>query len=209
EFDYLLTIISNNQFFLSLLLSSVYEHKNIILKAMDKFHSMTCIRFIPYNNSTDTYYTLIKKGEKFSTLPGINTESNVTTVTLDLDKEYGYKTRFRAITHELAHVVGLFHEHQRPDRDNFIETIQKNCLCTLLINNSDWNCKPYKKIIYYNFDKNVPHLMATINEKNIPEWFNHHFDQKSITYYPDCFTKKDYPQTLATIYIVYKLMKEN
>lgn len=169
---------------------------------MNDFHMHTCIRFIPYE-SKHKYYMYMKKGKKYSTYPGINVVNNKTEVVLDLDYEHETKRnktkiktqtkmeRLRAIRHELAHVVGLFHEHQRPDRDNFIETIQESCSCTLLINNSDWNCNTLSKISYFSMNKNIRNPIVTIVDTNISEWFNHVVDQESITFYPDCFIQKD------------------
>ncbi|XP_046914759.2 astacin-like metalloprotease toxin 3 [Dermatophagoides farinae] len=173
-----------------------HKYKDIILESMNNFHQYTCIRFIPYESKYHHhhhhhiyYYTNIIKGKKFSTKPGVDKENYVTTVTLNLDEENGYRQRLRAITHELAHVVGLFHEHQRPDRDHYIKSIQETCSCTFLVNNKDWNCNPYKNVQYYNDYQQQ--WITTIDDKNTSKWFDDYFDMKSITYYPDCFIKID------------------
>ena len=65
--------------------------------------------------------------------------------------------------HELGHTLGLFHEHNRPDRDRYIEIIWEN----ITFPTSIFNKEP----------------QSEVNSWNIP------YDYKSITHFPKNVSK--------------------
>lgn len=48
--------------------------------------------------------------------------------------------KFGIVVHELGHVVGFWHEHTRPDRDNHVNIIRENIMSG-------------KKLFYHNFQR--------------------------------------------------------
>lgn len=88
----------------------------IIVKAMKEWESKTCVRFVP-RQPTDVSYVEIT--------PNDGTDSYCYSYVgrqggRQIMKMFGECMRNGAMIHELGHVVGFNHEHQRPDRDDYI-----------------------------------------------------------------------------------------
>ncbi|MCP4180685.1 MAG: hypothetical protein GY756_23230, partial [bacterium] len=106
-------------------------------------------------------------------------------------------TSARGITHELGHCLGLLHEHQRSDRDDFISVLWENIrtesagqyglIDSTLINeedynydyrsimhysqytgNIDWGLKTYE-IIDENYNEKWPSYLTEIDEKKVQD----------------------------------------
>ncbi|MEL6633592.1 MAG: M12 family metallopeptidase [Bacteroidota bacterium] len=84
------------------------------------------IQLIPWTNESDrllitgnawgTCYSTRYIGEE-----GIGRLGGEQMVTCDLDFNFNPAINSQTLVHEICHVLGLFHEQQRPDADNFID----------------------------------------------------------------------------------------
>jgi len=82
-----------------------------------------CIRFKPYSSRTDVDYVYIFKGED-----GV-CQSHVGRLGGRQNLWLGNRCiTTGTITHELLHALGLFHEHNRPDRDEWVQIHESNII---------------------------------------------------------------------------------
>ncbi|KAG8186675.1 hypothetical protein JTE90_014751 [Oedothorax gibbosus] len=118
------------------------DQKPLILQAMEHFHQKTCIKFIP-KTEYDWDYIHIFKGKGCYSYVGKRRGGQ----SLSLGDGCYF---IGSILHELAHAVGLFHEHQRSDRDNYI-TIFKDNIDKGHENNFEL-ISPNAELIYTSYD---------------------------------------------------------
>lgn len=101
-----------------------------IRSAMREWEVGTCIRFVPKTDADTSWLTFRKDDSSCTTLwHGAPPEGGSTIVNLDLpnfnDEYLSLGTdegcgSDGTVAHELGHVIGLVHEHQRRDRDQYV-----------------------------------------------------------------------------------------
>ncbi|KAG8125984.1 hypothetical protein E2320_021100 [Naja naja] len=89
------------------------EHKDVIIKAMEEFVSLTCIRFIKHTVEYD-YINIVPGDRCWSYFGKIGGRQQLSLL------KHGciYKG---LIQHELNHALGFLHEQTRSDRDNYVK----------------------------------------------------------------------------------------
>ncbi|KAM3723215.1 Zinc metalloproteinase nas-7 [Dirofilaria immitis] len=90
----------------------------LLAKAVKQYHDKTCLRFVPRSAYEGDYLFIGKVDGCFSEVGRTN---GVQVLSLD-DGCLEYTT----IIHEMMHVVGFYHEHERWDRDDYINIFWKN-----------------------------------------------------------------------------------
>ncbi|GAB6031019.1 hypothetical protein CHUAL_007837 [Chamberlinius hualienensis] len=93
-----------------------------IKEAFKEFHQKTCIRFIP--RTTEMPYLLITPLTKCWSEIGMPSTDSIRS--LSLGPQCLEKTG--TIIHELMHILGFWHEQNRPDRDNYITIMWNNIM---------------------------------------------------------------------------------
>ncbi|GFY71815.1 astacin-like metalloprotease toxin 1 [Trichonephila inaurata madagascariensis] len=90
---------------------------DIIEKAMEQYHKNTCVRFVKRTNEPD--YVFIKKGQGCFAVVGKSGGPQ------PLSLGDGCHDVGTAV-HELGHTLGMFHEHNRSDRDTYLIIHEQN-----------------------------------------------------------------------------------
>ena len=85
----------------------------LIHQALEYWENRTCLRFLPAGESPDYVHFIRAEAGCYATYIGKQGGMQIVNI--------GYNcVRFRYIVHEIGHVVGFWHEHTRPDRDDFV-----------------------------------------------------------------------------------------
>ncbi|XP_023229533.1 astacin-like metalloprotease toxin 3 [Centruroides sculpturatus] len=137
-------------------LLSSNKTKWLIKAAMMNFQRSTCIRFIERTNE-ETFVRIFKGPGCYASVGRDKGEHSVS-----LSDGCMY---FGTIVHELNHIVGFYHEQNRPDRDEYIKILWENI-------------KPHMESQFVKFG---PHQMRILNN----------FDYTSIMLYGERFFSKD------------------
>lgn len=99
------------------------KDRSAILNAMEVFRKQTCIKFI-FKRTNDTEHIRFKKSNSgCGTLVGYRGNQ---TEPIDIYLSENCLKMSGAIQHELLHVLGLWHEQSRPDRDDYVDIIWDN-----------------------------------------------------------------------------------
>ncbi|VDO64748.1 unnamed protein product [Haemonchus placei] len=147
-------------------LSSDYsdEQKKIIRLSLDSLEQISCFRFVPRSDEKD-FLAFMPLDGCYSYVGKVG-GTQVISLAVDCIADY-------IIWHEVMHAIGFEHEHQRPDRDQFIKVEYSNVQQGQLV----------------NFEKLAPH------EVDYPD----DYDYQSIMHYDShAFGRRD-PVTNARL----------
>ncbi|XP_058061249.1 low choriolytic enzyme-like [Anopheles bellator] len=101
---------------------SVHEQA-VILEAMDVLQQQTCVYFIPKTPDQWEHIRFVRSDWGCGSVIGYRRGQGDP---LDVALDNFCLALSGAIQHELLHVLGLFHEHTRPDRDDYVEIFWDN-----------------------------------------------------------------------------------
>ncbi|XP_069479386.1 embryonic protein UVS.2-like isoform X1 [Ambystoma mexicanum] len=105
---------SGGQVLVPYVLSPDFGDYNFLFSAaMEEFKTMTCVNFVPRTRETD--YVNIALGSGCYSTVGRGGGSQILSLSKNGCLSIG------VIEHELMHNLGLYHEHSRKDRDNYID----------------------------------------------------------------------------------------
>ncbi|GIX93091.1 hypothetical protein CDAR_57751 [Caerostris darwini] len=159
--------------------------QRVVLEGMEIYHKQTPIKFVPRRNERD--YVRIFSGNGCWSMIGRNGGRQ----DLSLGQGCAY---VGLVVHELGHAIGLFHEHQRSDRDKYINVYLQNVIpnqrhnfgLTNRNNELIYTNYDYDSIMHYGsyaFSRN-PRGLRTMEAKNghplVEPWQKKGFTQSDI-----------------------------
>ncbi|CAD5216825.1 unnamed protein product [Bursaphelenchus okinawaensis] len=115
--------------------------RSVIAKAMNEYHTKTCVKFVPRDTKKHRDYVYIHPDDGCYSLVGRVGGRQP----LSLDSGC---IQTGTIVHELMHTVGFFHEQSRYDRDQFIEIVWPN-----VINGADDQFEKYGTNVIDQFNE--------------------------------------------------------
>ncbi|KRY12598.1 Tolloid-like protein 1 [Trichinella patagoniensis] len=96
------------------------EHHALFRRAMNHWENYTCLSFVPRTSEDFSYIVFTIADCGCCSFVGKRGEGpQAISIGKNCDK-------FGIVVHELGHVVGFWHEHTRPDRDQFVDIFYKN-----------------------------------------------------------------------------------
>ncbi|KAL3116739.1 hypothetical protein niasHT_002537 [Heterodera trifolii] len=141
-------------------LSSSYtpQQRAILARSISAYNSKTCIRFVPKTLTDKDYIVISKLDGCFADFARVGGKQQVSLA----DECIEYST----IIHEFMHVVGFIHEHQREDRDGFVQIRWEN-----VIDGASADFEKLSAIGLSNYDEpydyfSIMHYESTEGSKN-------------------------------------------
>ncbi|CAB3402251.1 unnamed protein product [Caenorhabditis bovis] len=123
------------------ILSAAYTsaQRAVLAKAFDAYAKKTCIRFVPKSPTDQDYIVIQKLDGCYADFSRVGGRQQVSLA----DECIDYST----IIHELMHVIGFIHEHQRDDRDRYVKILYQNVIPGA---NTDFDKLSNLGLSYYN-----------------------------------------------------------
>ena len=103
------------------------DHRALFKQAMRHWENVTCIKFVERTHEHPNYIVFTERPCGCCSFVGKRGNGpQAISIGKNCDK-------FGIVVHELGHVVGFWHEHTRPDRDNHVTIVKKNIMLGKLI----------------------------------------------------------------------------
>jgi len=96
------------------------SHKGLFAAAIKEIQDHSCIKFVP--RTTEKPYLKIENNGGCNSYIGMPGPNGISVTSLQDPACWNHRT----IVHEMMHAIGLWHEHQRYDRDQFVTIHPEN-----------------------------------------------------------------------------------
>ncbi|CAJ0581159.1 unnamed protein product, partial [Mesorhabditis spiculigera] len=122
-------------------ISSSYTsaQKAVLARSFAAYQQKTCITFVPKRSADKDYVVISKLDGCYADFARVGGRQQVSLA----DECVDYAT----VIHELMHVIGFIHEHQREDRDQYVKIVWQNIIPGA---NGDFDKLTNLGLSYYN-----------------------------------------------------------
>ncbi|KAJ8980749.1 hypothetical protein NQ317_013754 [Molorchus minor] len=135
-------------------------HKALFKQAMRHWENSTCVKFVERNRDEHQNYIIFTErpcgccsfvGKRGNGGQAISIGKNC--------------DKFGIVVHELGHVVGFWHEHTRPDRDNHVNIIRENIMSGQEYNFNKLNEEEVNSLgLIYDYDSIMHYARNTFSK---------------------------------------------
>ncbi|KAL1489387.1 hypothetical protein ABEB36_014292 [Hypothenemus hampei] len=135
-------------------------HKALFKQAMRHWENFTCVKFVERNRDEHLNYIIFTErpcgccsfvGKRGNGGQAISIGKNC--------------DKFGIVVHELGHVVGFWHEHTRPDRDNHVNIVRENIMSGQEYNFNKLNDQEVNSLgLTYDYDSIMHYARNTFSK---------------------------------------------
>ncbi|XP_050026905.1 high choriolytic enzyme 1-like [Dermacentor andersoni] len=163
--------------------SGTDPNATIIRNVMNEIEKRTCVRFVKRTDQKD-YVHLVSRQGCYSYLGRNGGEQPLS---------LGRGCLFNgSVTHELLHAVGFFHEHSRPDRDDYIDVFPENIIEAFLPNFKKIAPRHIRLLTAFDFDSVMLYGSDSFSRGNgLPSMLAKNGDRLIAVYKKDGLSSQD------------------
>jgi hypothetical protein len=137
-------------------------HRSRITASIKEWQAKTAVRWVPRKNEA-AYVTFTEPANNNICSANLGHVANTRRYVYLRDSDTKGTCNLGVVVHEMGHTIGLVHEHQRPDRDQYVK-IDSSCIPTGLSGAFAFTTTPSKKVGPYDIVSTMHYRSTTLTK---------------------------------------------